>query len=318
MSPDANDPQGWRLRLVGYGEVGRILAEDLSRQGVTDLAAYDTKLGTAAGAELVAHAREYGIRLADSHAALVADADLVISAVTASQAWQVAIDCAHALPAGAFFVDLNSASPSVKRRAGALVDAAGGRFVEAAVMTSIPPYRLRVPMLLGGIDAATLAPALIRLGFDVDVVAERLGVASATKMCRSVMIKGMEALVVESLTSARAYGVEDAVLASLAETFPQIDWQSQASYFFHRAIQHGKRRGEEMREVAVTVADVGLEPFAAEATAARMEWLASRVADGRLPRPTGQPADWRLAADRILADAAAGSQAGRDPGLNDD
>ena len=322
MTPIDKPPHRWRLRLVGYGEVGRILAEDLVRQGAgdsltkaglthdgIDIAAYDSKLGSDDGAELEAHAARHGIRLAASPADLVADADLVISAVTASQAWRVAVDCAPALPPGAFFVDLNSASPSVKQRAGALVDGVGGRFVEAAVMTSIPPYRLRVPMLLGGPHAAGLAPALSTLGFAVSVASERLGVASATKMCRSVMIKGLEALVVESLTSARAYGVEDAVLASLAETFPQIDWETQASYFFHRAIQHGRRRGEEMREVAVTVADIGLPPLAAEAVAGRMEWLATRVSDGRLPRPSGPPADWRLAADRILAEPGLRPQA---------
>lgn len=317
MTNVANDPRSWRLRLVGYGEVGRILAEDLLEEGATDVAAYDIQFGTEAGAEMQAHAFGRGVRLAASHAELVADADLVISAVTASQALTVAHQCADSLPERTFFVDLNSASPSVKQRAGAHVDAAGGRFVEAAVMTSIPPYRIRVPMLLGGAHAATVAPVLSGLGFDVTVAADRLGVASATKMCRSVMIKGMEALVVESLTSARAYGVEDAVLASLAETFPHIDWESQASYFFHRAIQHGKRRGEEMREVAVTVADIGLAPLAAEATATRMEWLASQVADGRLPRPFGAPVDWRVSADRILAEARPEATADSAPGRFD-
>lgn len=316
-------PGGWRLRLVGYGEVGRILAEDLvGDPRIRDVAAFDRKLGSPDGASLEAHAREHGIRLAASAADLVADADLVISAVTASQALAVAQACAGAvdaaraadaagaedaagatarLPAGAFFLDLNSASPSVKQAAGALVDASGGRYVEAAVMTSVPPYRLKVPMLLGGPHAATLAPALAALGLDAQVGSDRLGVASATKMCRSIMIKGLEALMMESLTSARAYGVEDAVLASLAETFPQLDWESQASYFFHRVLQHGRRRAEELREVAVTVDDVGLAPLMATAIARRMDWGADLVADGRLPRPAGPPADWRVAADRILA-----------------
>ena len=300
MTNIANDPRSWRLRLVGYGEVGRILAEDLRSEGVGDLVAYDIKLGTADGEALEAHALEHGVRLAASHADLVADADLVISAVTASQALNVAHQC-DGLPSRAFFVDLNSASPSVKQRAGAHIDAAGGRYVEAAVMTSIPPYRIRVPMLLGGTHAATLAPVLAGLGFDATVASEALGVASATKMCRSVMIKGLEALMVESLTSARAYGVEDAVLATLAETFPRIDWEHQASYFFQRAIQHGRRRAEEMREVGVTVADIGLEPLASLAIAQRMDFLADEVAQGRLQRPSGgQPADWRVAADQLL------------------
>ncbi len=82
-------------------------------------------------------------------------------------------------------------------------------------MTSLPPYRIKVPLLLGGSGARELAPLLIELGFNAKVASDELGVASAAKMCRSIMIKGMEAMVIESFTTARAYGVEDAVLASL-------------------------------------------------------------------------------------------------------
>jgi 3-hydroxyisobutyrate dehydrogenase-like beta-hydroxyacid dehydrogenase len=137
------------------------------------------------------------------------------------------------------------------------------------------------------------------------VASERLGVASATKMCRSVMIKGLEAMVVESFTAARRYGVEDAVIASLRETFPGIDWEKQAAYFFQRVIEHGRRRAEEMREVAQTVRDAGLEPWSAAGTAERQAWMAD-LADAGVFGTRGQPsfarsADWRHEADRILA-----------------
>ena len=174
----------------------------------------------------------------------------------------MAAACAPAMARpGAFFLDFNSASPGAKQRAAALVDAAGGRYVEGAVMTSIPPYRIKVPLLLGGparARARTLAEHA--LGFAAKVASEKLGVASATKMCRSVMIKGLEAMVIESFTTARAYGVEDAVVASLYETFPGIDWEKQGAYFFQRVIEHGRRRSEEVREVAETVREIGLEP----------------------------------------------------------
>src|SRR5690606_4841140 len=157
------------------------------------------------------------------------------------------------LPAGAWFLDFNSASPGAKQRAAGLIDGAGGHYVEGAVMTSVPPYRIRVPLLLGGAHAARLAPLLGEIGFAAEFAAAEIGVASATKMCRSIMIKGLEAMVIEAFTTARAYGVEDAVLGSLAETFPGIDWEKQGTYFFARVIQHGRRRAEEVREVARTV-----------------------------------------------------------------
>jgi 3-hydroxyisobutyrate dehydrogenase-like beta-hydroxyacid dehydrogenase len=298
------DPKRWHVGLVGYGEVGRILAEDLRAQGVR-VAAYDLKLDGPQAAALRTHAAAHGVTLAATHAELAACADFIISAVTASQTVPAARACASAIQRGAWFLDFNSASPGAKQRAAALIDAAGGVYVEAAVMTSIPPYRIKVPLLLGGARATELAPLLHRLGFDAKVASEKLGVASATKMCRSVMIKGLEVMVIESFTTARAYGVEDAVLASLKETFPGIDWEKQGAYFFQRAIEHGRRRSEEVREVAQTVREIGLTPWSAQGTAERQAWVADLADAGvfgnRGSAGFARSGDWRTEADRLLA-----------------
>ena len=294
-------PANCSVGLVGYGEVGRILAEDLRVRGVAAVATYDVKLGTAAEVPLREHAARKGIVLAASHAALAAGADLVLSAVTASQAVAVAEAIAPAIRKNAWFLDFNSASPGAKKTAGTMIDAAGGRYVEAAVMTSVPPYRLRVPMLLGGPHAQAIKPLLDALGFDATVVSDRLGVASATKMCRSVMIKGLEAMVIESFTAARAYGVEDSVLASLKETFPGIDWEKQGAYFFQRVIQHGRRRAEEMREAAATVREIGLDPWSAAGTVERQAFVADLTEAGKMGDRLAPRIDWRADADRILA-----------------
>ena len=293
------DPRHWSVGLVGYGEVGRILAEDLRAQGLA-VSAYDLKLGSAADTSIRAHAAQNGVALAESHAALASLADFIVSAVTASQAVPVAEACAPAVRGGAFFLDFNSASPGAKIRAAGHIDASGARYVEAAVMTAIPTYRMRVPLLLGGASAAALQPLLLSLGFDATVASDKLGVASATKMCRSVMIKGLEAMVIESFTSARAYGVEDQVLASLAETFPGIDWEKQGGYFFKRAIQHGRRRAEEMLEAAATVRGAGLEPWSAAGTAERQGWMAELANAGAFGATETATKGWRLDADRIL------------------
>ncbi len=292
------------IALIGYGEVGRILAEDLRAAGHA-VTAFDIKLNTAGGHDLQAHARAHGVRLASSHAEAVGSAELVISAVTASQTVAAtAAACAEGLPAGAFFLDFNSASPGAKETAAQIVAQAGGRYVEGAVMTAVPPYRIKVPLLLGGPDAAALAPRLRDLGFAAKVASSRLGVASATKMCRSVVIKGLEALLIESLTAARYHGVEDAVLASLRETFPGIDWEKQATYFFQRVIEHGRRRGEELREAAATVQEARVPPWSALSTAERQNWVAD-LADAGTFGERGRPdfahsTDWRVEADRIL------------------
>jgi 3-hydroxyisobutyrate dehydrogenase-like beta-hydroxyacid dehydrogenase len=300
----SSDPKQWRIGIVGYGEVGKILAEDLRAQGVK-VAAYDLKLDDDRGGPLREHAGRHGVTMASSHADLATRSDFIVSAVTASQTVAVAEACAGAINQGTWFLDFNSASPGAKQRAAALIDGAQGRYVEGAVMTSVPPYRIKVPLLLGGPHAAELAPLINALGFAAKPASDTLGVASATKMCRSIMIKGLEAMVIESFTTARAYGVEDAVIASLAETFPSIDWEKQGAYFFQRVIEHGRRRAEEVREVAETVRDAGLTPWSAQGTAERQAWVADLAEEGlfgqRGDKGFARSADWRSEADRILA-----------------
>jgi 3-hydroxyisobutyrate dehydrogenase-like beta-hydroxyacid dehydrogenase len=225
--------------------------------------------------------------------------DLVISAVTASNTLAVAQEAAQFIRPGAMFLDLNSASPGMKQKAAAAIDGAGAHYVEAGVMTSVPPYGIKVPMLLGGARAAELAALLQSWDMDAKAVSEKLGVASAIKMCRSVMIKGLEALVIESYTTARAYGVEDHVLPTLQETFPSIDWSQQGAYFFSRVVQHGQRRAEEMREAANTVKEAGFEPFMAAAIADKQQWVADQAKQGVF-KDIAKGARWQEFADRLI------------------
>lgn len=292
--------QAHRIGLVGYGEVGKIFGAGL-RPRAQQVAAWDLKFGQPATQEAErAHAAQQGIAACASMQALCAQSDLVISAVTASSTLAVAQEAAPFLREGAVFLDLNSASPGTKQKAAAAVEARGAHYVEAGVMTSVPPYGIKVPMLLGGARAAELAALLAGWGLDAKAVSEQLGVASAIKMCRSVMIKGLEALVIESYATARAYGVEDHVLPTLQETFPSIDWSQQGAYFFSRVVQHGKRRAEEMREAAHTVEEAGFEPLMTAAIAARQQWVADQARDGVF-RDLPKGARWQDYADRLLA-----------------
>jgi len=294
--------QPQRIGLIGYGEVGRTFADGLKgKPGVTQSGAWDLKFAQPATREAeLAHAHEAGVTAHASMQALCEASDLVISAVTASNTLAVAQEAAPFLKPGTLFLDLNSASPGTKRQCAALVEARGAHYVEAGVMTSVPPYGIRVPMLLGGAKAAGLAPVLVGWGMDAKAVSEKLGVASAIKMCRSVMIKGLEALVIESYATARQYGVEDHVLPTLAETFPQIDWPKQGAYFFMRVVQHGQRRAEEMRESANTVREAGFPPMMTTAIAEKQQWVADAAAAGVF-KDVPKDAPWQAYADALIA-----------------
>jgi len=294
--------------LVGYGEVGKIFTSAFVEQDAAWVGAWDVLMRESpAGPAMKAHAAKARVEAVGSMAALTAKADVIISAVTASQAGAVADEAGKSIRPRTWFMDLNSCSPGVKQRSSERIDGAGGRYVESAVMTTVPGYGIRVPMLLGSRHASAFRELMSPFGLDMQIADERVGVASATKMCRSVMIKGLESLLVESLTSARHYGVEDRVLASLHETFPELDWEKIASYMIMRTALHGKRRAEEMREVAETVREAGLEPWMASATAERQDWMAKRKDAAGLAQ-IAKGANWRAYVDKLLearsADAA--------------
>ncbi|MDY7578829.1 DUF1932 domain-containing protein [Glaciimonas sp. Gout2] len=289
------------IGIIGYGEVGRIFAAGLKGQrGITSVTTYDRKLeNSGTELELLKTAARAGIDIAPNLGALCDAATLIISAVTASNTLAVAQEAARHIRPGTLFLDLNSASPGTKRQAAQAIEEAGGHYVEAGVMSSVPPHGIKVPMLLGGARAGELAPALRAWGMDATIVAVDIGVASAIKMCRSIMIKGMETLVIESYSTALYYGVADKVLPTLAETFPQIDWSAQGTYFFSRVVQHGKRRAEEMRESAATVREAGFAPLMAVGIAEKLDWVATLASDGLFDK-VPKNASWQEYAERLL------------------
>lgn len=260
-----------RIALIGFGEVGRILAEDLSGKAVT-LSAWDLKFSdSTSGPSTTANAK--AIHKAASATEAATGADLIICAVTAAQTLAAARSVLPALTSEAIYLDLNSASPGAKREAADAIHSAGARYVEAAVMSPVPPKRIATPMLLGGPHAEAALPLLQNLGFEgAKLFSAEIGKASAAKMCRSVMVKGIEAILSESLLAARAYGVEDTVLDSLDDLFPGPDWTKLSRYMISRTLEHGARRAEEMHEAARTIAEAGLDPLMSTAAAERQEW----------------------------------------------
>jgi 3-hydroxyisobutyrate dehydrogenase-like beta-hydroxyacid dehydrogenase len=263
-----------RIALIGFGEVGQTLAQDLA--GKAALSAWDVAFADSDSLPSRALAR-HQVRVGRNAPDAVSDAELVISAVTAD------LDLAAAQSVGAlrgaFFLDLNSCSPAQKVASAQAVEAAGGRYVEAAVMSPIGPKRIASPMLLGGVHAAEFVERAASLGFmGARPYSDTIGQAAATKLCRSVMIKGVEALLTESLLAARHYGVEQVVLDSLSDLLPLPDWNQTAQYMISRSLEHGTRRAEEMREAARTVEEAGVPAPMSHAIAERQDWAADHRA----------------------------------------
>ena len=265
--PDAS--RRGAIALIGFGEAAQAFTAGW-QSAVDGFAprAFDVK--TADPAARAAKQADYDRCGADGFDTLseaIDGADVVFSLVTADQANAAAEAAAACLPRGALFFDCNSCSPGAKRHSQAAIEAAGGRYVDTAVMAPVHPGLHRTPLLVAGSHVDEALALLSVLDMQAKPVEGGVGAASAIKMTRSVMIKGLEALVLECVLTGRANGVEDAVLDSLDASFPGFDWRSRAAYMMERAMTHGIRRAAEMREVALTVDEAGLEGRMARATA---------------------------------------------------
>ena len=289
---------GPRLGLIGLGEAGGAIAAGLAEHGVT-VAGYDARADAPAVQAVAARA---GVSLAGSVAELVAAVDVVLCLTKAGVAVAVAQEAAAQLSARHVYADLNSASPGVKRAAAAAVEPTGARFADVAVMAAVPPHRHRVPMLVSGGGAKAFREQVSQVGMRAEVLGDRVGQASAVKMYRSLLIKGLEALIFECALGAGPEGALDQVLASMAGSLPFDDWPALATYLMGRTVAHGDRRAAELREVAATQAGAGLEPALAAAAAARLEWVAARGLTARFAdRP---PRDYQEILDALSESGA--------------
>lgn len=264
------------IGFVGFGEAGSRIAAGLREAGVAELAAYDIAADAPlAGDRIRGRAGECGVTLAASNAELAARCSILFSVVTAASAVEAARQNRPHLLARHTYIDCNSVSPATKRAIAAEIQTGPACFIEAAVLAPVPKLRGQsVPMLINGEGAAALAETLAPLGFRMEPLAAEFGTAAAVKMCRSIVIKGMEALLTECVLAASRFDAEERVFASLQQSYPGIQWKQVADYMVNRLTVHGQRRAHEMDEVAETLRSVGIEPIMAEATARRQEWSA--------------------------------------------
>jgi 3-hydroxyisobutyrate dehydrogenase-like beta-hydroxyacid dehydrogenase len=249
------------LSLIGFGEAGSTFARAAGWED--EARAFDIVDKSKAF-------REAGVHGCDTLKDAIADASAIFSLVTADAALSVAQTVAHDISPDALYFDMNSVAPDTKRAAATLIDAAGGFYVDVAIMAPVNPARLAVPLLLSGPYAQVGAARLSALGFTkVRVVEGDVGRASSIKMIRSIMIKGQEALTAEMMLAAEAAGVADDVLASLGD-----GWASKADYNLERMRTHGKRRAVEMEEVAKTLSALGIAPVMTNGTIQRQREMA--------------------------------------------
>lgn len=283
-----------RIATIGFGEAARAFASGWRETHTGRITSFDVKINDpAARPELYSHAGEADVEIMLTVREAIDAAPFIFSLVTVDQAVLAARSAASWLAPGSIWFDCNSSSPESKLEAAAVIESSGGRYVDVAIMAPVYRKKHRTPLLVSGPHSEEAKTILTLLGMHADCAGPKTGQASAVKMIRSVMIKGLEALTVECIVAARSAGVETLVLESLQASDPGIDWKARSSYNLERMIAHGTRRAAEMREVAATIAFLGLPARMSNATA---EWQ-DQIAGLRLE--CGED-DLEERADRIL------------------
>ncbi|WP_226634778.1 NAD(P)-dependent oxidoreductase [Novosphingobium profundi] len=266
--------------LIGFGEAGSTFAR--AGSWGPRAAAFDIAPTRRAVME------ELDVTACASAEEALADASLVLSLVTADQALDVARTCAPLISPDALFCDMNSVAPGTKRAAAEAFAAADKRYVDVAIMAPVNPARLGVPLNISGPDAAEAKDLLTGMGFEkTRIVGDAIGRASAIKLVRSVMVKGLEALTAEMMLAAHAEGVAEDVLASLDASEKTIKWPERADYNLDRMMIHGRRRSAEMAEAAAMLRDLGIDPLMTQGTVARHQDIGEL---GLTPPPEGYAA----------------------------
>jgi len=290
------------IAFIGFGEAARAFLDGWRTCPGFEarVSAYDIKTDSPDCAVRAGKQADYSaakIIGASSAPEAVAGADAVFSVVTADQAHEAALAAAPGLMRGAFFFDCDSCAPQTKVATAEAIEAAGGRYVDVAVMAPVHPRLHRTPLLISGPHPEAAATALAALDMSARIYKGPVGAASSVKMIRSIMMKGLEALVCECVLAGTKAGVVDAVLDSLDDTYPGFGWRKRSAYMLERVMTHGVRRAAEMREVALTVDLLGLK---GEMSRGSVEWE-QKIGELGLRASGAEIADYRLLADRILA-----------------
>ena len=258
-----------QIAFLGFGEAAQAFCSGWQDAAAPKVTAYDNATDDPARRDgKWADYSRMGVAGAADIAAALHGVSTIFSLVTADQAQAAAMSAKSTIQPDALFLDCNSCAPQTKQKNASIIKTAGGRYVDVAIMAPVHPRLHRTPILISGDDASSALVVFQALGMSAEIVGDQVGAASSIKLCRSIMIKGLEALTVECVLVGRELGVEQKVLATLEDTFPDFGWTTRAAHMLERAIVHGRRRAAEMREAADMVEAIGLPGRMARSSAA--------------------------------------------------
>lgn len=285
-----------RLGFIGFGEVGFELARGLKQEGLKNIIAFDPMTNDSRFGPLVRNrAVEAGVVLLNSPSDVTAAADVIIAAVPGSKALPAALAIASSLKPGQIYADVSTSTAASKKKMAEAVEAAGALFVDGALMGGLSMQHHKVPTLLSGRGSDSFIEQLTPFGMLLNKVSDTPGDAIAIKLVRSIAMKGLATLAVETLAAANKLGVEDAVLRSIEDTLSAASFKETLDWLVTASAVHAERQAHEMQDVMLMMQEISVDPTMTVGTTRRLEWLASKNYKERFQGK--KPREWQEVAD---------------------
>jgi 3-hydroxyisobutyrate dehydrogenase-like beta-hydroxyacid dehydrogenase len=258
------------LSFIGFGEAAFAFAESINREYIAVIKGFDIKLKSSD--DKVRENKHQDFISANVEASLNTDeaakeAGLMFSLVTADQAKNATESISETIEEKTFYFDGNSCSPTTKKANAELIEDRGAFYIDMAIMSPVNPLKNRAPLLISGKNAKLATEILNSLNLNPSYLGDEVGMASSVKMIRSIMVKGLEALMLECVLAGRKVGVDEKVIESLEKSFPDFDWKTKAAYMLERVSKHGLRRSAEMGEVDHFLQSLGFDKTMSSRTA---------------------------------------------------
>ena len=270
--------------ILSPGDMGHTVGERLRSHGLRVIAHLKDRSARTRGL-----ANKAGIEEVESYEALVVEADVVLCILVPAEAEAAALTVAAAMRstgADVLYADCNAVAPETTKRIGKIIGEAGGRFVDASIIGPPPRGDGSTRFYASGAHAGSLAE-LEDYGLDVPVVSERIGDASALKMCYAGLTKGLTALGTNLLVAAEALGVREALFAEYE--LSQGPMLQRMRGGLPGMPPKSRRWVGEMEEIATTMASVGMSPKFHEGAADIYRFVGDSVLADRTPEDPDAP-----------------------------
>ncbi len=227
-----------KIAILGLGEAGSHFANDLIKLGVK-VFGYDPN---------PVRGLDASIEVKNSNAEAAKDADIIFSANLSSISIQIAEELAGVLKPHQFFCEMNTSGPEKKKRIAEILKSAGVKVIDLAIMAPVPPKGIFTPLLASGEYVVEFLEKVNPLNLDLKILDNsQVGDAATRKLLRSIVYKGIAAVVCEAMEAGEAFGMESYIrgqISSLIGGYDEI-----IDRFVEGSRTHAVRRMHEMEAV---------------------------------------------------------------------